>query len=93
MKTFYWNYFLDATYKLEIIIYMIGMPVTHFLIVLLVVNYLFITDNPYLKRFKLLMAISKKLNLYLEALVIWNYTWLALLAVGYVLRYILLLFK
>lgn len=92
MKTFYWNYFLNLTYTLELILYTV-MPVTYVILMLLSLNYIFITDNPYLKRFKLLMVISEKLNVYLETLFIWNYTWLAMLAVGYILRYILLLFK
>ena len=88
MKNFYAETFLNKLVFIETLIIII-LTVSYVLTMLLAINYIFVTDNPFLKQFKLIMTINEKLNFYMKLLIIYNNNFIIILVMIYILRYIL----
>ena len=86
MRSFYTETFLNKLVIIETLISML-LTASYFITILLVINYIFISDNPYLKQFKLLMIVSEKLNSYMKHFIIYNNNCFVMLAVIYILKH------
>jgi hypothetical protein len=88
MKNYYSETLLNKLVFIETLIILI-LTASYVLTMLLAINYIFVTDNPYLKQLKLIMTVNEKLNLCMKLLITYNHNFIILLVIIYILRYIL----